>query len=924
MLHNLFSFFFSVDRFVHSTCDSEADLSVYHEKKQNNPDYDYICPPCKTLIQSGRISHSVANSGRNSANFDEDNMSVSQDSTCAEDGENTGGGGSTETLEKNSDYGLGKGKPYLAIKVAAKKRMGGLSFSGIGSGSGNIGGGGRGKGNKLPFQKRSRLSEFGRKRGPKAKIRGVFNIPGLELQRPTGANGSGDATGTSSNKDDEPGIENRLVLCSAKDKFILTQDICVMCGAIGTDYEGCLIACTQCGQCYHPYCVNVKVTKVILQKGWRCLDCTVCEGCGQKNDEARLILCDECDISYHIYCMEPPLEHVPQGNWKCKWCAVCHKCGKNTPGKNCQWKNSYSECGPCASQSSCAICSESYSEGELIIQCHNCERWLHSKCDSIKNEEEAEKCDEMGYNCILCRPKDQLPPHLMLQQQQAAAARKASLLSSNSSNASTSQAVAAGTGKLTPKQEECNDDLVSVSLSLEGTHYIDGVCLSENGLNMIKSLQMEYIRRKRKQKFSNDNTNASGNKDAGILAAIESVVAGGGTGETVSDDVMKVVEPLDPKEEAEIYKDGMIWERADASPPEGFALCTNEQGVVVLRKKRQRNLQKLGIGGFNVRNRAFKKDGGGGFFRDANDTTTSIQDGGDNVENTGISFSESYPPSAEKKRKPLRKKQKNKLSETYPSYLQEAFFGKNLLDTNKVEFESDTSGDEARSNVSDDKCIKLSQEELKMLDQMKNEQQQHQKTSLLTSVTTSSVTVAQQQQAMTITGGSGGVNALSTTGPVMVATTSTPITSATVAVQIQKEQHKHPQQRQQIITQSHYNDGYSTNNVPGTGTGLGIVSDTAVATSVETAVVTAQGNGSIITPTPPSSYTPTNQLSDETDALKDIISNDLIDSDFVNSIINDGDDLSKHSGKFFNSDFCDFYLNINVFIFFPLFRFFRY
>lgn len=85
-----------------------------------------------------------------------------------------------------------------------------------------------------------------------------------------------------SKEDEPPGMENRLVLCSAKDKFVLTQDICVMCGAIGTDQEGCLIACAQCGQCYHPYCVNVKVTKVILQKGWRCLDCTVCEGIEQR------------------------------------------------------------------------------------------------------------------------------------------------------------------------------------------------------------------------------------------------------------------------------------------------------------------------------------------------------------------------------------------------------------------------------------------------------------------------------------------------------------------------------------------------------------------------------------------------------------------------------------------------------------------
>lgn len=51
---------------------------------------------------------------------------------------------------------------------------------------------------------------------------------------------------------------------------------------------------------------------------FRCLDCTVCEGCGQRNDESRLILCDDCDVSYHTYCMDPPLDYVPHGNWKCK------------------------------------------------------------------------------------------------------------------------------------------------------------------------------------------------------------------------------------------------------------------------------------------------------------------------------------------------------------------------------------------------------------------------------------------------------------------------------------------------------------------------------------------------------------------------------------------------------------------------------
>lgn len=42
---------------------------------------------------------------------------------------------------------------------------------------------------------------------------------------------------------------------------------------------------------------------------------------------------------------------------------------------------------------------------------------------------------------------------------------------------------------------------------------------------------------------------------------------------------------------------------ADGPPPEGFTICTNDAGLTILRRKRQRNLNKLGIGGFVVRQR---------------------------------------------------------------------------------------------------------------------------------------------------------------------------------------------------------------------------------------------------------------------------------------------------------------------------------
>lgn len=41
---------------------------------------------------------------------------------------------------------------------------------------------------------------------------------------------------------------------------VFPQDMCVVCGSFGRGAEGHLLACSQCSQCYHPYCVNSKVS----------------------------------------------------------------------------------------------------------------------------------------------------------------------------------------------------------------------------------------------------------------------------------------------------------------------------------------------------------------------------------------------------------------------------------------------------------------------------------------------------------------------------------------------------------------------------------------------------------------------------------------------------------------------------------------
>ena len=97
----------------------------------------------------------------------------------------------------------------------------------------------------------------------------------------------------------------------------------------------------------------------------------------------------------------------------CFRCVQCHTCGANDPGPNCHWLKGFTECGPCSSRTLCPVCQDGYGDGELIINCVRCERWLHCLCDRIRTEADAEKCADAGYNCILCRPSHVPPPHLV-------------------------------------------------------------------------------------------------------------------------------------------------------------------------------------------------------------------------------------------------------------------------------------------------------------------------------------------------------------------------------------------------------------------------------------------------------------------------------------------------------------------------------
>ncbi|XP_026230304.1 LOW QUALITY PROTEIN: histone-lysine N-methyltransferase 2C [Anabas testudineus] len=444
-------------------------------------------------------------------------------------------------------------------------------------------------------------------------------------------------------EEEENAMHNTVVIFSSNDSFTLKQDMCVVCGSFGLGAEGRLLACAQCGQCYHPFCVGIKITKVVLSKGWRCLECTVCEACGQATDPGRLLLCDDCDISYHTYCLDPPLQNVPKDSWKCKWCVSCTQCGATTPGLRCDWQNNYTQCAPCASLATCPICLVDFSEGAIIVQCRQCDRWFHATCQGLHSEEDVEKAADSSFDCTMCRSfkttkvvtkaRDTIEPVVMTQ--------------------------------IVTKAKE---------VDLSRTYTQDGVCLTESGLCQLQSLSATASRRRKpkpklKLKIINQNS----------VAVLQAPV------DPLSEHCRD--EDMEENREAELLDcEGKSDSSLEREPAEDDSKGADGG------KKRKRKPYRPGIGGFMVRQRSRPGQGPGKAKRslsrkDSSGSVSEIPVGKEEgwteaLPDTPVDEIPPGPEVPEKIKKRYRKK-KTKLEEAFPTYLQEAFFGKDLLDKSK-------------------------------------------------------------------------------------------------------------------------------------------------------------------------------------------------------------------------------------------------
>merc|ERR1712228_120063 len=138
--------------------------------------------------------------------------------------------------------------------------------------------------------------------------------------------------------------------------------------------------------------------------------------------------------------------------------------------------------------------------------------------------------------------------------------------------------------------------------------------------------------------------------------------------------------------------------------PEGFTIVVKDNGLMVLRKRRYRDLKKVGIGGFLAKTRTPKQ------------MTKKEDDAGED---------------GKPKKRPAWRPKKNKILVQYPEYIQDSFFGKDFMVKcpDKVDDEEDLpSPDRRRLHCQDDgKTVHLNKDALAALEEMKAKEEAERK-----------------------------------------------------------------------------------------------------------------------------------------------------------------------------------------------------
>ncbi|NP_083550.2 histone-lysine N-methyltransferase 2B isoform 2 [Mus musculus] len=173
--------------------------------------------------------------------------------------------------------------------------------------------------------------------------------------------------------------------------------VCLLCASKGL-HE--LVFCQVCCDPFHPFCLEEAERPSPQHRDtWCCRRCKFCHVCGRKGRGSKHLLeCERCRHAYHPACLGPsyPTRATRRRrHWICSACVRCKSCGA-TPGKNwdVEWSGDYSLCPRCTELyekgNYCPICTRCYEDNDYeskMMQCAQCDHWVHAKCEGLSDED---------------------------------------------------------------------------------------------------------------------------------------------------------------------------------------------------------------------------------------------------------------------------------------------------------------------------------------------------------------------------------------------------------------------------------------------------------------------------------------------------------------------------------------------------------
>lgn len=213
-------------------------------------------------------------------------------------------------------------------------------------------------------------------------------------------------------------------VCQSGFGLIVTETVaqralCFLCGSAGLEP---LIFCACCCEPYHQYCVmdeyNLKhsslddtmlsfmdistmghsttaptpeqLNQITNRLNWLCPRCTVCYTCNMSSGSK--VKCQKCQKNYHSTCLGTSKRLL--GADRPLICVNCLKCKSCATTKVSKFVGNLPMCTPCFKLRKrgnyCPICQKCYDDNDFdlkMMECGNCNHWVHSKCEGLSDEQ---------------------------------------------------------------------------------------------------------------------------------------------------------------------------------------------------------------------------------------------------------------------------------------------------------------------------------------------------------------------------------------------------------------------------------------------------------------------------------------------------------------------------------------------------------